>query len=192
MEGFISRAEELGGSFRHGRRRAAFAPGGKGSRFSSFSALPGEKGSRRGGAGTRAPETRTSGQGGAASPRLELRSAVAALPGLGTSCPAPRWYDGQRTAEALAEFVNTEGGTNVKLATIPSSVVVLTPETFDSVVLDETKDVLVEFYAPWCGHCKHLAPIYDKLASIFKLDEGVVIGNVDADKYKGLGEKYVF
>jgi protein disulfide-isomerase A6 len=40
-------------------------------------------------------------------------------------------------------------GTNVKLATIPSSVVVLTPETFDSVVLDETKDVLVEFYAPW-------------------------------------------
>lgn len=102
----------------------------------------------------------------------------------------PKKYDGQRTAEALAEFVNTEGGTNVKLATIPSSVVVLTPETFDSVVLDETKDVLVEFYAPWCGHCKHLAPIYDKLASVFKLDEGVVIGNVDADKYKGLGEKY--
>jgi len=46
-------------------------------------------------------------------------------------------------------------GTNVKLATIPSSVVVLTPETFDSIVLDEAKDVLVEFYAPWyvTGFC---------------------------------------
>ena len=40
-------------------------------------------------------------------------------------------------------------GTNVKLATVPSSVVVLTAETFNQVVLDETKDVLVEFYAPW-------------------------------------------
>ncbi|XP_066306280.1 protein disulfide isomerase-like 2-2 [Miscanthus floridulus] len=102
----------------------------------------------------------------------------------------PKKYEGQRTAEALAEFVNTEGGTNVKLATIPSSVVVLTPETFDSIVLDEAKDVLVEFYAPWCGHCKSLAPTYEKVASVFKLDEGVVIANLDADKYRDLAEKY--
>lgn len=40
-------------------------------------------------------------------------------------------------------------GTNVKLATPPSEVVVLTPSNFDQVVLDSTKDVLVEFYAPW-------------------------------------------
>lgn len=40
-------------------------------------------------------------------------------------------------------------GTNVKLAAIPSSVVVLTPDNFDEIVLDEKKDVLVEFYAPW-------------------------------------------
>lgn len=40
-------------------------------------------------------------------------------------------------------------GTNVKLAAVPSSVVVLTQENFDQVVLDENKDVLVEFYAPW-------------------------------------------
>jgi len=99
-------------------------------------------------------------------------------------------YEGQRSAEALAEFVNTEGGTNVKLATIPSSIVVLTPENFDSVVLDETKDVLVEFYAPWCGHCKSLAPTYENVASVFKLDEGVVIANLDADKHRDLAEKY--
>jgi protein disulfide-isomerase A6 len=102
----------------------------------------------------------------------------------------PKKYEGQRSVEALAEFVNSEAGTNVKIAAVPSSVVVLTPETFDSIVLDETKDVLVEFYAPWCGHCKHLAPVYEKLASVFKQDEGVVIANLDADKHTDLAEKY--
>ncbi|KAL0364839.1 UNVERIFIED_CONTAM: putative protein disulfide-isomerase A6 [Sesamum angustifolium] len=102
----------------------------------------------------------------------------------------PKKYEGARTAEALAEYVNSEGGTNVKIAAIPSNVVVLTPENFDEIALDEKKDVLVEFYAPWCGHCKNLAPTYEKVATAFKLDEDVVIANVDADKYRDLGEKY--
>ncbi|KAG1326205.1 Disulfide-isomerase-like protein [Cocos nucifera] len=102
----------------------------------------------------------------------------------------PKKYEGSRTAEALAEFVNNEGGTNVKVATLPSSVVVLTLDNFDQVVLDETKDVLVEFYAPWCGHCKNLAPTYEKVATAYKLEEDVVIANIDADKYRDLAEKY--
>ncbi|KAG5020068.1 hypothetical protein JHK87_015923 [Glycine soja] len=115
----------------------------------------------------------------------------------------PKKYEGPRTADSLAEFVNTEGGTNVKIATAPSNVVVLTSENFNEVVLDETKDVLVEFYAPWCGHCKSLAPIsislriscyhfktYEKVVTAFKLEEDVVIANLDADKYKDLAEKY--
>lgn len=102
----------------------------------------------------------------------------------------PKKYEGQRTAEALAEFVNSEGGTNVKIASIPSSVVVLSADNFNEVVLDSSKDVLVEFYAPWCGHCKNLAPIYEKVATAFKLEEDVVIANLDADKYRDLAEKY--
>ncbi|KAG9156698.1 hypothetical protein Leryth_006661 [Lithospermum erythrorhizon] len=87
-------------------------------------------------------------------------------------------------------------GTNVKIASIPSSVVVLSSDNFDQIVLDETKDVLVEFYAPWCGHCKSLAPVsslldtYEKVASAFKNEEDVVIANLDADKHKDLAEKY--
>nr|GMD48323.1 probable protein disulfide-isomerase A6 [Ipomoea batatas] len=102
----------------------------------------------------------------------------------------PKKYEGARTAEAISEYVNKEAGTNVKIAAVPSSVVVLTPENFDEIVLNEKKDVLVEFYAPWCGHCKHLAPIYEKVAAAFKLDEDVVIANCDADKHKDIAEKY--
>ncbi|KAF2304758.1 hypothetical protein GH714_037841 [Hevea brasiliensis] len=102
----------------------------------------------------------------------------------------PKKYEGPRTAESLAEFVNSEGGTNVKIAAVPSNVVVLTTDNFDEVVLDETKDVLVEFYAPWCGHCKNLAPTYEKVATAFKSEEDVVITNLDADKYRDLAEKF--
>lgn len=102
----------------------------------------------------------------------------------------PKKYEGPRTAEALAEFVNSEGGTNIKIAATPSNVVVLTADNFDEIVLDEKKNVLVEFYAPWCGHCKNLAPVYEKVATAFKLEDDVVIANLDADKHKDLGEKY--
>ncbi|KAG6704078.1 hypothetical protein I3842_07G118200 [Carya illinoinensis] len=102
----------------------------------------------------------------------------------------PKKYEGPRTAEALTEFVNTEGGANVKVASVPSDVVVLTTDNFGEVVLDETKDVLVEFYAPWCGHCKNLAPTYEKVATAFKYEDDVVIANLDADKYTNLAEKY--
>ena len=47
-------------------------------------------------------------------------------------------------------------------------------------VLDTSKDVLVEFYAPWCGHCKSLAPKYEELADIFSEVSSVVVAKVDA------------
>ncbi|KAL9435577.1 hypothetical protein AB3S75_021783 [Citrus x aurantiifolia] len=102
----------------------------------------------------------------------------------------PKKYEGPRSAEALAEYVNNEGGTNVKIAAVPSNVVVLTVDNFDEIVLDKSKDVLVEFYAPWCGHCKNLAPTYEKVAAAFKLEDDVVVANLDADTYKDLAEKY--
>jgi protein disulfide isomerase family A protein 3 len=47
-------------------------------------------------------------------------------------------------------------------------------------VVDGSKDVLVEFYAPWCGHCKSLAPVYEEVAQKLKDEDGVVLAKLDA------------
>ncbi|KIZ05380.1 prolyl 4-hydroxylase, beta polypeptide [Monoraphidium neglectum] len=59
-----------------------------------------------------------------------------------------------------------------KSAAIPDEpldggVTVVVGKNFDAIVKDESKDVLLEVYAPWCGHCKSLEPIYKKLAKRF-------------------------
>ncbi|VDM04627.1 unnamed protein product [Schistocephalus solidus] len=53
-------------------------------------------------------------------------------------------------------------------------------KNFDEVVLNPNKDVLIEFYAPWCGHCKQLKPKYDKLAEMLSSEPNVVIAAMDA------------
>jgi len=52
-------------------------------------------------------------------------------------------------------------------------------KTWDSIVLDGTKDVFIEFYAPWCGHCKSLKPKYQKLGEQFTSEPNVVIAQID-------------
>lgn len=102
-------------------------------------------------------------------------------------------YEDARTSEALIEFVNKNSGAKPKKTkALPSNVVELTNKNFNEIVLDSTKNVLVEFYAPWCGHCKRLVPDYEKVSGIFKNDKDVVIAKIDADQaaHKELASKY--
>nr|AFK11227.1 protein disulfide-isomerase A3 [Callorhinchus milii] len=57
---------------------------------------------------------------------------------------------------------------------------VLVAENFDEIVNDDTKDVLIEFYAPWCGHCKSLEPKYKELGEKLAADPNIVIAKMDA------------
>lgn len=96
--------------------------------------------------------------------------------------------EGPITEENILKFVNEwESGRlrpHLKSEEIPATqegdVHVLVGKSFQQIVMDPTKDVLVEFYAPWCGHCKKLEPIYNELAQKLKDNTNIVIAKMDS------------
>lgn len=92
--------------------------------------------------------------------------------------------DGSNVRKFIQQYQNNELKFYVKSAEPPVTndepVKIVTGNTFKSLVLDEKKDVFVEFYAPWCGHCKTLEPIWEELAEKLAGDEKLVIAKMDA------------
>jgi protein disulfide-isomerase A1 len=87
----------------------------------------------------------------------------------------------------VEDFVSGKMEPSIKSEPIPETqegpVTIVVAKNYEQVVLDQEKDVLIEFYAPWCGHCKALAPKYDELATLYSKSEfkdKVVIAKVDA------------
>jgi len=72
---------------------------------------------------------------------------------------------------------------SIKSEAIPETndgnVKVVVAHTYKEIVEDQSKDVLIEFYAPWCGHCKNLAPIYEEVGELYK-GSNIVIAKFDA------------
>jgi len=68
------------------------------------------------------------------------------------------------------------------------NVIVLDDDNFDDVV-KENPLILVKFYAPWCGHCKSMAPAY-KAAADELLESGIAVAKLDATKHTKKAEKF--
>ncbi|VDM57196.1 unnamed protein product [Angiostrongylus costaricensis] len=118
----------------------------------------------------------------------------------------PSDYNGARTAQAIADAV-LDAAKKVVSARLGgkssrgsggsagrggsgggSDVVELTDENFEKLVL-KSKDIwLVEFFAPWCGHCKNLEPHWKAAAS--QLKGKVKLGALDATVHTVMANKF--
>ena len=64
----------------------------------------------------------------------------------------------------------------------------LNSSNFESLVIKSDKPVLVDFWAEWCGPCKMISPLIDKVAS--EVGDAAVVGKVDVDSNQDLAREY--
>jgi len=93
-------------------------------------------------------------------------------------------FNAENVKAWVQSFLDGKAERHVKSEEIPEEndgpVKVVVGKTFDDIVMDSSKDVLIEFYAPWCGHCKKLEPIFEKLGKKMSSHDNIVIAKIDA------------
>jgi protein disulfide-isomerase A6 len=125
----------------------------------------------------------------------------------------PLDYQSERSADAIVKFVVDKIGeiTKYRLSGKASSssssgsssksssgsekkyntekdVIVLEDENFDDLVMNSNDMWLIEFYAPWCGHCKKLEPEWNQAGT--ELKGKIKVGKVDATVHQKLGSRF--
>ncbi|MBI4785123.1 MAG: thioredoxin [Oscillatoriophycideae cyanobacterium NC_groundwater_1537_Pr4_S-0.65um_50_18] len=69
-----------------------------------------------------------------------------------------------------------------------ASVITLTDDSFQQEVLSSTQPVLVDFWAPWCGPCRLIAPIIESLAADFA--DRVKVAKLNTDQFDRIATQY--
>jgi thioredoxin domain-containing protein 5 len=109
-------------------------------------------------------------------------------------------YRGGRTLEALVSFVETKVSGKAAPAAEPKKTDTIDPSKCPKPVKSEAGvwevedcqfqyhiaqgDSIVKFYAPWCGHCKKLAPTWDKLGQFYGESDSVKVTKIDCTVHK--------
>lgn len=65
-----------------------------------------------------------------------------------------------------------------------NNIIELTDENFDTIIKNSTKPIVVDFYAPWCGHCRTQSVILEQFANAMNEKVSVAKINVDENRRK--------
>jgi len=96
--------------------------------------------------------------------------------------------EGAITSDSIVGFYNDYTNKKAKRfylsqappADDPNLVKTVVTSTFQNIVLDGNKDVLLHIWAPWCGHCRAMMPVYDNVARKTREVENFVVAKIDA------------